>query len=453
MNIGIIGGGISGVAAAFWLSQIEGLNITLLEKDKKLGGCIDTARQEGFSVEAGPNGFLDNKPHTLQLFEDAGLADKLYRSNDKARKRFIMRNGKLVRVPETPPSFMKTDLISFGGKMRLMGEILVSKKKDDKDETVAEFAKRRLGKEAMEYMISPMVSGVFAGDAEKLSLKSAFGVIYDLEMTYGGLFKGMLKKKKKKSGPAGPGGVLTSYKGGLINAIEDIASLSKGVDFVTNCEVKAVHKGERFTVETNKDTYSFDQVIICSPSYASAEFLKPLNEELAKEMADIAYSPAFVAGMGFRAEDIEDELDGFGYLIPRLENRRILGGLFTSSIFPERAPDGKKLIRVIMGGDTERGRRLMEHSSDELITIALEEIKDTVGVKAAPEVVQSFRWEKAIPQYYPGHSERVKRVESICSDIGGIHIGGNVLYGIALNDCTRVSWNIAESIRNTLEKG
>lgn len=453
MRVGIIGGGISGLAVAFWLSRLEGVNVTLLEKADRLGGCIGTATENGFTIEAGPNGFLDSKPHTVQLFKDAGLGENLLASNDAARKRFIMRYGRLIRVPETPPAFFKTDLISLKGKLRLMGELLVPKKNNDKDETIEEFAIRRLGKEASDYMISPMVSGVFAGDANKLSLQSAFPVISDLESRYGGLFKGMLKKMKKKSGPAGPGGVLTSYKGGLLQGIKDLELKCEGVEIVKGCEVDNVQKlGEVFKVTTSKGEYEFDYIILTAPAYAASKFLKPLSAELSEILETIPYSPTFVTGLGFNESDVEDSLDGFGYLIPKLEKRRILGALFTSSIFPSRKPKDKKLIRIIIGGDTEEGRALMKKSDEELVDIAFDEIKDLLKIKARPIHYKYFRWDNAIPQYYSGHSEKVKSIERLCNEIGGLYIGSNLLYGVALNDCTRRSFEIVEEFAQKLGK-
>lgn len=451
MKIGIIGGGISGVAAAFWVDKMlaeEGIDgdIKLLEQNDNLGGSIDTVKKEGYSIEAGPNGFLNSKPHTLQLFEDANLSYNLLPSDDAARKRFIMRNSKLVKLPEKPGEFFSSDILSFRGKLRVTAELFIPKKKDDKDETVAEFATRRLGKEACEYLISPMVSGVFAGDPYKLSLKSCFSVIADLEETYGGLFKGMLKKKNKKSGPAGPGGVLTSYKGGLINSINDLTLKTKNVEYRLGEGVTRVTKSEgKFHVKTaSANEFDFDHLIVACPSYVASEFLKGVDSELVDSLSQIHYAPAFVVGFGFNEDDVKHDLDGFGYLIPPKENRKILGALFTSSIFPERAPDGKKLVRVIMGGD--RNPWILDKPEEELVLIALEGINDTLGVKGHPEVVQYFKWNKAIPQYYRGHSEIVSSVENASERIGNLYIGGNVLYGIGINDCTRTSFEIAEKL-------
>ncbi|MEC9492463.1 protoporphyrinogen oxidase [Flexistipes sp.] len=451
MKIGIIGGGISGVAAAFWIDKMlseEGIDgeITLLEKNNSLGGSIGTVKKEGFTIESGPNGFLNSKPHTLQLFDDAGLNDNLLPSNDAARKRFIMRDSKLVKLPEKPGEFLKSDILSFQGKLRVAAELLIPKKKNHKDETVADFATRRLGKEACEYLISPMVSGVFAGDPYKLSLKSCFPVIADLEETYGGLFKGMLKKKNKKSGPAGPGGVLTSYKGGLINSLTDLSMKTKSVEYRLGDGVNRVEKiHDKFHIKTaSANEFDFDHLVVACPSYVASEFFKDMDSELSDSLNKIHYAPAFVVGFGFDEEDVKHDMDGFGYLIPPTENRKILGALFTSSIFPERAPEGKKLIRVIMGGD--RNPWIVGKPEEELVLMALEGINDTLGIKGHPEVVQYFKWNMAIPQYYQGHSKIVKSIENASESAGNLYIGGNILYGIGINDCTRTSFEIAKKL-------
>ncbi|KAA0257415.1 protoporphyrinogen oxidase [Deferribacter autotrophicus] len=450
MRIGIVGGGISGISVAFWLEYFakeknESLEIYLFEKNSKLGGTIDTFKQNGFTIESGPNGFLDSKPSTVMLFEKAGLKQNLLPSNEKAKKRFIMRDGKLHKLPEKPNEFFSSKLLTFKGKLRVVCELFIPQKKDNYDETIAEFAKRRLGKEALDYLISPMVSGVFAGDPEKLSLKSCFPVIYDLEKEYGGLFKALFKKKGKKSGPAGPGGNLTSYKGGLINGINDLASKLENTKILLNSPVdKVIKENNKFIIFSNGNKYDFDKIIITSPAYISAKFLEPLSKDLSNELSKIHYAPAFVIGFGFKSDDVVDSLDGFGYLIPVNEKRKILGALFTSSIFPERAPSNHKLIRVIMGGD--KNRWILNHTPEELKEIALEEIKDTLGIKSRPLIYKYFLWEKAIPQYYQGHNEIVDKVDAICKQIEGIYIGGNLLHGIGINDCTKRSYDIAKEV-------
>ncbi len=453
MKIGIIGGGISGVSAAFWLSHKteNNIEIFLLEKADKLGGSIDTVKKDGFTVEAGPNGFLDSKPYTLDLARDAGLFENLLKSNDAARKRFIMRYGKLQQLPENGKAFLKSKLLTTKAKIRLAGEFFISKKDDNADESVGDFARRRLGGEALDYMISPMVSGIFAGDPDKMSLKACFPVIFNLEKEYGGLIKALIKKKKKSSSAAGPGGVLTSYKGGLVNFINDLAVKCEqnGVKILTGCKVDNISKENGlFEVETSNKNFVFDKIIITSPAYAASAFLQNLNKELSELLAKIPYSPIFVSGLGFKKEQIKNDLDGFGYLIPFKENKKILGALFTSSIFPERAPENCKLIRVLIGGDKHSW--IIEKDTDELLKTALDSTRETLGHDNNPIMIQYFKWNRAIPQYRPGHLNIVERVEEICKNIKNIHIGGNIFYGVGINDCTKTSREIVDKILETL---
>ncbi|MGA1862570.1 protoporphyrinogen oxidase [Deferribacter thermophilus] len=450
MKIAIIGGGISGVATAFWLEKFakdkgKNIDINIFEKNDRLGGTINTFYKDGFTIESGPNGFLDSKPYTVDTFEQAGLGKNLIRSNELAKKRYIMRNGILHRLPEKPNQFFKSKLISFKGKLRIMMELIIPPKLDDYDETIEEFAYRRLGKEAADYLISPMVSGVFAGDTSKLSLKSCFPVIYELEKNYGGLFKALLKKRGKKSGPAGPGGNLTSYKNGLIKGVYALADKLTATKIIYNAPVKNIDKSNgSFLVNSDNLNDKFDYVIISSPAYISAELLKNLSNEFYDKLIQINYAPMYVVGFGFKGEDVLDPLDGFGFLIPHNENKKILGALFTSSIFPERAPKGHKLIRVMLGGD--RNRWILERKEKELREIAFEEIKNILKIRGEPIVEKSFYWEKAIPQYYQGHENLVKSIEEICKEVKNIYIAGNLLYGIGINDCTKRAIEIAKDI-------
>lgn len=453
MKVGIIGGGISGLSAAFWLTRVEGAKVTLLEKESRLGGCIYTSRDDGYVIEAAANGFLDSKPHTIQLIKDAGLGHKLLRSNDAARKRYIMRYGRLIRVPDGGGAFMKTDLLTLGGKIRLIGELFVAQKKDDTDETIGDFAVRRLGQEAADYMIDPLVSGIFAGNPAKLSLKSAFPLIYNLESQYGGLFKGLLKKPKKKSGPAGPGGILTSYENGLYEMITDIGEKVKegGAEILMETATQEVYKTENgFKVVTNKGEFEFDRLITTAPAYEAKNFFKPLNGDLTDLMSTIYYSPTFVVGLVFNESDIQNDLDGFGYLVPSKENRKILGGLYDSSIYPTRKKNGTKQVRVFLGGDTDKGREYLNKSDEEIKQAAISDITGTIGVTGKPIYEKVFRWTHALPQYHSGHTAKVVKADAIAEKIGGLYLAGNVLHGVALNDTTKRSFEVAEDIARQL---
>lgn len=454
MKVGIIGGGISGVSLASKLSLMDkslGLDVTLFEAKSKLGGTIDSVHKDGYVIEAGTNGFLDSKPFSLEVFNDAGLADKLLASNDSARRRFIQRYSKLQELPSDATTFFLSKMLTLKGKMRLAMELFIPQRKDGVDESLAEFAKRRLGEEALDYMIGPMVSGIFAGDPEKMSLRSCFPVIANLERDYGGLIKGMIKKRKKTSATAGPGGVLTAYVGGMGEAVKDLGKkcAEKGVNILFDSPVTNVRKsGAKYIVTSNSKEYEFDRLAITCPSYESAQFLQQLDGELAGTLGTIPYAPIFVAGLGYSDDGMMDDINGFGYLIPTKENRQILGALFTSSMFPSQAPKGKKFLRVLSGGD--KHHELMKKSDEELLEISIRDVTDILGIVKKPEMIQTFRYEHAIPQYHVGHSLKVKKIEDACERLGNIYIGGNVLYGIGLNDCTKTSKIIAEKIRDSI---
>ncbi|MDY6820221.1 MAG: protoporphyrinogen oxidase [Deferribacterota bacterium] len=449
MDICIIGGGISGVSAASIISNIakknnKKVNITLFEKSERLGGSVYTKENNGFRIEAGPNGFLNNKTSTLNLFKEANLSNLLIKSNDASRIRYIYKDNKLVKLPEKPIEFLKSDILSLKGKLRVLGEFFVPKKKDNYDETIADFAERRLGKEAKDYLIAPMVSGVFAGDISKLSLKASFPTIYELEKDYGGLFKGLFKKKDKKSGPSGPKSILISCKGGLYNGLIALSEQNKHLDLKLNEEVISIDNENKISVNTTKNNYNFDKIILTIPAYNLSNVIKGLDSELSYLFSTIKYAPACVVGLGFSNESLPDPLKGFGFLIPPKENKKILGILFTSSIFPERAPDNHKLIRIILGGDGNEW--ILQKNTKELIELAYSQAKDILKIKGKPIVEECFLFEKAIPQYYVGHYEKVKKIENILNKYNNIYIGGNILYGISMNDCTAQSYKIAEKI-------
>lgn len=450
MKICIIGGGISGLSSAYLIRNKANelgipVEITLFEKENRVGGTIFTKVEKGFQIESGPNGFLNSKPYTLDLFNIAGLQELIIRSNDASRIRYIYRNGTLKKVPEGALEFLKSSLISFMGKMRICGEFFISAKKENADETIADFAERRLGAEARDYLIAPMVSGIFAGDISKLSLKSCFPVIYELEKNYGGLFKGLIKKKNKQSGPSGPSGILMSCKGGLYNGIIELKNKCEDISFKIEEKIVSIRKGgNNYLVNSEKDEYPFDKVILSAPAYDVAYILKNFNRRLSELFLEIPYAPACVVGLGFRESDLLHDLKGFGFLVPPKENKKILGILFSSSIFPERAPKGFKLIRIIMGGDM--GHWILHKSREELIDIAYREANEILQFSGKPYVTEFIMYEKAIPQYYVGHSKRVEEIENILANNKGLFVGGNTLFGIGINDCTRQSFNIASKI-------
>ncbi len=454
MRVCVLGAGVSGLSAAFYLKQ-RGVEVTVLEKESEPGGKMKTVYEKGYIVEAGPNGFLDGKPYTLNLVKALGIENRLYRSSDKARKRFIYTNGRLVRLPENPIAFLSSNLLSWKGKIRIFGEFLVPPRKDNSDETLGDFARRRLGEEALEKLLDPMVAGIFAGDPDRMSLKAAFPAIYNLEKQYGGLIKGLIAKMKEakksgknSSGPAGPGGVLTSFVGGTKDLIDALSKELKE-ELHTGVSVEKVEKSGKGWLVSWKDgdkefTEEFDHLVVSTPAYAAAEILKEVDGELSKLLSEIEYSPISVVALGFQKKGLGHDLDGFGFLVPRSEGRKILGALWDSSVFPNRAPEGKALIRVMIGGARQPDLALLPE--EELVEIALKELRLIMKIRHYPEMVKVFRHEKGIPHYTLGHCERVDRIFEIGEKLGNLYFCSNAYRGVGVNDCTKLAEETAERI-------
>lgn len=463
----VVGGGISGLATAYMLrkkaqaAKVE-LEVLLLEQEERIGGKIWSIKDEGYLCEWGPNGFLDNKPQTLDLCRELGASQQLLRSNDNARKRFIYSGGMLHQLPENGPAFLKSKLISWPGKFRLALEPFAGKPPLEVDETLAAFARRRLGEEALRKLISPMVSGIFAGDPETMSLQSCFPRIAELERDYGSLIVAMIKlaKQKKKeiaegkavASAAGPGGILTSFRGG-IQTLTDILASRLGEEAVRRGEkVLRVEKGESvpYRVLTESGELEADAVILAAPAYASAEMVRELDTYMGHALSEIPYSTMTVICFGYERKKIEHDLRGFGYLIPKEEGMNCLGTLWDSSIFENRAPAGQVLLRSMMGGACFP--RYIGLSDMEVTDRVQADLKTIMGIKAPPSFVRIFRHEKAIPQYVAGHGHRLAMLEEKLKDHPGLFLTGNSYRGIGLNDCVAAADRTALAVAAYLRR-
>jgi oxygen-dependent protoporphyrinogen oxidase len=439
MNIAIVGGGISGLTTAFYIKQSQpDATITLYEKEPELGGKMMTHEVEGFLFEEGSNGFLSNKPDTLDLVHTSGADDLLLRSSDDARVRFIFKES-LELLPESPKAFLSTPLLSFWGKLRVAGEFFVPPRQEKGDETLQSFGYRRVGKEMTDTFLDPMVAGVFASAPDKISVKAAFPAVVKLEEEYGGLFKGMMQKKKKD---AGPGGVLMSFQGGVsafVNALADTMDIT----IHTGTAVERIASDESgYTLTADGQDATYDRVVLSTPAYASADLLRELDSELSAQLDDIEYSPISVVGLGY--EHLDHDLQGFGLLTTASANKDILGVLWDSSIFSDRAPEGKKALRIMIGG--QRNPDLALQSNDELIAMAIKGVEETMGITDTPTVTYAKRWERGIPNYRLGHLERMETLFDTLKKHPGLYLSSNAYFGVGLNDCVANSKKVAEAI-------
>jgi oxygen-dependent protoporphyrinogen oxidase len=446
MRIVIVGGGISGLSLAYsLLERKQDLDITVLEAGEKAGGKIWTDKEQGFLCEGGVNGFLDNRPKTLELVGKLSLTP--LKSSDKARKRYIFSEKKLHILPESPRSFFTSNLLSLYGRLRIVYEMFVPRKEGN-DETLADFARRRLGKEAFEKLIDPMASGIFAGDPEKMSLKSCFPRIQALEAQYGSLIRAMIKLQKeakksgKKVGP-GPGGVLTSFYDGMETLVKGLTD-HLGERLKTNAPVATIDKkgGSYSVCLADNSSIEAEAVVIATPAHVASEIVKSLDQYLSAILKEIYYPSVSVVCLGYKKDTFQHRLDGFGFLIPYREKRKVLGTLWDSSIFPNRAPEGYVLLRSMIGG--VRMSDLAMENNEVLVHVVRKELEDIMRVRVMPDFIKVYRHEKGIPQYSPGHEERLASIHEKASKFKGLYFTGNAYRGIGVNDCIENSYKLAE---------
>ncbi|MGC2425186.1 MAG: protoporphyrinogen oxidase [Nitrospirota bacterium] len=476
MRITIAGAGISGLSLAYAIQEKleaagKSAEIFLLEADGRVGGKIRTHHEDGYIMEWGPNGFLNNKPDTLALTRKLGIEELLLPSNDAARKRYIYSGGRLNLL--SPAGFVLGGLLSWRGKIRILKEYGIPRRTDASDESLADFVRRRLGREALDRLIGPMAMGVYGGDPERMALKSCFPTIYDLEQKYGGLFKGMLGKMKEKkqagggikkagggikkagggkvSGPAGPGGVLTTFYGGL-DVLTDALGKAFTGKLLLNAPVREVRRvgaagaDEKFIVSAGglDAPLETEIFITAAPAHAAKDFLAALDPQLTETLSEIEYVPMSVVGMGFKKTELNSELDGFGFLVAMDEARKLIGCLWDSSVFTDRAPAGRASIRAMLGGGKDFSTPFLPDG--QLLELTLEELRITMALKSRPELTRVFRHERAIPMYTLGHSERLNKLDKGEDKYRGLFFAGNAYRGVGLNDCVKDAYSVAEKI-------
>ncbi len=458
----IIGGGISGLALAHFLGLEQNRGTwEIWEASDRLGGTIGTDRAEGYSVDWGPNGFLDREPLTLRLVEEIGLTKDLEQANGNAEKRFIARRGRLHPVPFSPLALVTTGLLGPIGKLRVFAEPFVPARRDNGDESVFDFAARRIGRAAADAFVDPMVSGVFGGLAGELSLPACFPIMREMEIRYGGLVKAMIRRrlerrrgspasgvsgKGKSGGPAGPGGRLTSFNGGLDVLVQSLRARLQRVIRMNRAVCRAVRRQDGWEVadEIGRTVLARRLVVAC-PTYVAAAIFRRSDPELSRAFDGIPYAPIVVVATGHRRQDVNHQLDGFGFLIPRTEGLRTLGSIWTSSIFSGRAPEGCVQFRSMLGGAGDR--QILELSDDALWATLRREIGGLVGIKRDPVFARIYRWQRGIPQFTLGHLDRRANLERIAADRPGLFMVGNAYYGVGLNDCVKMAHRVAEEIK------
>lgn len=435
----VVGSGISGLIASFWLKK-NGASICVLEKENEPGGSIKTAKKDEFLVELGPNTVLDNSPYMKEIVKTLKIEDKLIYANKINKKRYILKDGILIPLPSNPINFFLSPIFSFSSKLKVLKEPFV--KRGEKEETIAEFTKRRLGEEILKFAVGPFVSGVYAGDSEKLSVKWATKKIYNLEKEYGSLIKGAIAKRK---GPA-PSAGLFSFKNGLFELIENLVKYSENVFFKT--EVKKITPssgGYALIAKKNGEEIEFKTkgVILTGDSISQCEILKNIDNSC--PFFEIPYASVVILGLGFKREDVLHPLDGFGFLIPQIYKKALLGCLFSSSLFDGRAPKDFVLLTAFLGGALHP--EILNFTEEEILLYTMNELKYILKIKGKPVFHLIKKWKRAIPQYNIGHKRFVDWAMEFEKKFKDIYIGGNLLCGISVADCITNSTELAQRIK------
>jgi len=451
----VIGGGLSGLAAAYRLRR-AGHDAIVLEAHHRVGGKIHSERAEGFLVEHGPNGFLSGRAPILRLAREVGLGHRLCPAATAAKKRYLYLNGALVALPSSPPAFLKSPILSVRGRLRLLAEVFIRRRRGGDDESVFQFARRRLGEEAANTLIDPMVTGIHAGDIRRLSLRAAFPRLHALEQAHGGLIRGMLALKRRGTavGEGGPPGTLTSFPGGmseliggLVNAMApNVVQAGRPVD-----RIEAQGRGWRVYAAGDAPIEA-DGVVLATPTSVMARLLGPIAPAAVSPLTQIKYAPVGVVALGYAAEDIARAFDGFGFLVPSHQTPRVLGVLWSSSIFAGRAPDGHVLLRAIIGG--ARHPELLTLDDGALISTIRAELSSTLGCPfPAPRFARVVRWAEGIPQYTLGHLARRRAVEEAARAHRGLFLAGNGLFGVSAPDCVARADALPGIVANALGAG
>ena len=440
-KVAIIGAGITGLTAAFELKQ-KGVDCTVFEASDRVGGCIKTVREDGYLLECGPNSILDTHPDIGKLIARLGIEGNKLAGKPEANNRFIVRNGKPIALPTSPPALFMSEAFSAKAKLRLLKEPFI-KSKSNELESLADFVVRRLGQEFLDYAINPFVSGVYAGDPTKLSTRYAFPKLYELEQEYDSLIKGAIKgakKRKKRAETASKDARMFTFDDGMQVLPNQLAE-KLGDAIQLNAPVKSIQMMKEGIWMVNRQEFS--DVVIAIPAYKQPELNTPFDLDL---FSEIEYPPVTSLSLGFAKNDFSHRLNGFGVLIPEVEKRFSLGALFPSSIFPERAPGGMTLLTVFIGGARSPERALMDE--DEMVSNVLEDLRDLLGLDAEPDFKLVSIWPKAIPQYTIGYERFLNQMKEIETNYKGIHFAGHYRDGISVSNSIISGINIADRIFN-----
>jgi oxygen-dependent protoporphyrinogen oxidase len=447
----VVGAGISGLACAYALKK-SGADVLLLEGSAPPGGVIRSVEESGYLFETGPQSF-GTTPALNALIQDLNLAGEFCPAPARA-PRYILVNGKLRPVPLSPPAFFGSSLLNWSTKFAILREAFRKSRPPEDDESVADFVRRKFSPELLNLLVAPFVSGIYAGDPEKISLRAAFPTLHEAEKVAGSIIRGM-KAVAKKNATARAKTTLASFRRGnqaLIHALAERLrdAIRTGVGVA---QISRGAAGFELLAEMPSGPAQFQtaQLVLATPTYVAASLLKPLAPVAAEALSRIEYAPVAVVSLGYRRADVAHSLNGFGFLVPRSAGLKILGTVWNSSLFPNRVPNDHVQLTSFLGGATDPDTASLSDSS--LVDIAHRELTSVLGLKSRPATSHITAYKRAIPQYNLGHTARLSAIADDLAKIPGLHITGNYLRGPAIGACIEQAQEVAESIRKASQPG
>lgn len=440
----IVGGGIAGLSAAYELAK-SGIPHILVEKRPRLGGVIETRTWEGCVLECGPDSFISQKPEAMALIKELGMESEVIGSNDAERVTYIQRHGNLVRLPEGTTMFVPTrpgpmlasPIVGWGTKIR-MGLELLRRPSTHPDRSVSDFVADHFGQETVDYLAEPLLSGVYGGDVRKLSMQSVMPRFVELERTQGSLARALMKSRA----PSGSGPLFRTMKRGLGSLVEKLATYAN----VIHGEVETIQQQPEggFRVRLADGWIDAAQVILACPAWSASALLGGTDGVLARGLEQIPYSSSAIVTLVYKASEFDGQRAGTGFLIPKVERRKLMACTYVGTKFPHRVPDDKITLRCFFGSTGNEG--VLDETDDRLTFFAKDELKRIIGVKAAPMHTSVSRWPRAMAQYTVGHSERLKEIQSRAAAIQGLYLAGNAYTGIGIPDCIRMGRDAAKNV-------
>jgi oxygen-dependent protoporphyrinogen oxidase len=440
----IIGGGISGLSTAWHLTR-AGIPSTLIEARPRLGGVIETRHVQGCVIEAGPDSFLAAKPAAMDLIRELGLAGEVIGSNDHLRQTYVWKSGRLVALPDglmlmVPTRVLPmaaTPLLGWSTKFRMAREWFHRTRGRIPDESVASFIETHYGREAVDYLAEPLLSGIYGGDPEALSVRSVLPTFVELEEKYGSLARGVLAERKKAAQPSRPP-LFQTLRSGLATMTE---ALARGIGSrVIHGTAEAVEPGYR--VRVNGQWLETDHVVLACEAHRAAPLAAGVDPRAGELLASVPYSSSMTLALAFDEREFRPRHQGFGFLVPRKERRRLVACTYAGTKFPHRTPPGTIVLRCFLGGAGDAG--VLAESDEAVIATVSEELREIVGLAAAPKFTCICRWPRSMAQYTVGHQERIAELEARLP--AGLHLAGNAYHGIGIPDCIRMGKEAAGRI-------